>query len=140
MKEDEENFKDLRNNLSSYKNIFQYVYSNLFTEIYFSTERRGFDLKSNFHIIFKKYKDKKELKIFLRKNPENYEMIRNETSVSEQKPMKVNDFNEIEEKEVKERVEKRKQKRQKVAESNKLLKKRKSKKSLKKKRKKCGNV
>lgn len=38
LKEDEENFKDLRNNLSSYKNIFQYVYSNVFTEIYCSND------------------------------------------------------------------------------------------------------
>ena len=58
-KEDDENYKDLRNNLSSYKNIFQYVYSNVFPEIYGSTERRGFDLKSNFHTTFKTYKDKK---------------------------------------------------------------------------------
>lgn len=53
LEELEENYKDLRNNLWSYKNIFQYVYSNVFPEIYCSTERRGFDLKSNFHIIFK---------------------------------------------------------------------------------------
>ena len=58
-KEDDKNYKDLRNNLSSYKNIFQYVYSNVFPEIYGSTERRGFDLKSNFQNIFKTYKDKK---------------------------------------------------------------------------------
>ena len=140
LKENEENYKDLRNNLSSYKNIFQYAYSNVFTEIYCSTERRGFDLKSNFYIISKSYKDKKELKISLGKNPENYEVIRNGTSVSEQKHMKVNGFNEIEGKEDKERVKKRKQKRQKVAQSNKQLKKRKSKKSLKKKRKNCENV
>ena len=30
LSENEENYKDLRNNLSSYKNIFQYVYSNIF--------------------------------------------------------------------------------------------------------------
>lgn len=53
LEELEENYKDLRNNLWGYKNIFQYVYSNVFPEIYCSTERRGFDLKSNFHIIFK---------------------------------------------------------------------------------------
>ena len=53
LKEDENNYKELRNNLSSYKNIFQYAYSNVLPEIYCSTEKRGFDLKSNFHIIFK---------------------------------------------------------------------------------------
>ena len=123
LKESDNNYKDLRNNLLSYKNIFKYVYSNVFSEIYCSTECRGFDLKSDFHIIFKTYKDKKQLEIFLRKNPDNYETISNDTSIFEQKPIKVDDFNEIEEKQVKERVEKRKQKRREVAENNKLLKK-----------------
>ena len=81
LKESNNNCKDLRNNLSSYKNIFQYIYSNVFPEIYCSTERRGFDLKSNFHIIFKTHKDKKQLEISLGKNPDNYETIRNETSI-----------------------------------------------------------
>ena len=108
MQESEENYKDLRNNLSSYKNIFQYVYSNIFPEIYCSTKRRGYDLKSNFHIMFKIYKDKKKLEASLGKDPNNYGEIRNETSVYEQKPIKVHDFNEIEEKQVKERVENRK--------------------------------
>ena len=53
MQESKENYKDLRNNLSSYKNIFQYVYSNVLPEISCSTERPSFHLKSNFHIIFK---------------------------------------------------------------------------------------
>ena len=95
----------MRNNLSSYKNISQYVYSNVFPEIYCSTERRSFNLKSNFHIIFKTYTDKKQLEISLGKNPDNYETTRNDTSVFEQKPVKVDDFNEIEEKQVKEQVE-----------------------------------
>ena len=106
LKEDEENYKDLHNNLSIHKNIFQYVYSNVFPEIYCSTERCGFDLKSYFHITFKTYKDKTQFEISFGKNPENYETIKSETSVFEQKPIKVDDFNEIEEKEVKERVEK----------------------------------
>ena len=101
MKDDEENYKDLHNNLSSYKNIFQYVYSNVFPEIYCSTERRSFNIKSNFHLIFETYKDKKQLEISLGKNPENYETIRNETSIFGQKPIKVDDFNEIEKEEVK---------------------------------------
>ena len=57
--EDESHYKELRNNLSNYKSIFQYIYSNVFPEIYCSTEKRGFDLKSNFHMIFKTCKDKK---------------------------------------------------------------------------------
>ena len=63
LNEGEENYKDLRNNLSRYKNIFQYVYSNVLPEIYCSTERRGFNLKSSFHIIFKTYKDKKKWRL-----------------------------------------------------------------------------
>ena len=111
MDEDESHYKELRNNLSSYKSIFQYIYSNVFPEIYCSTEKRGFDLKSNFHIIFKTYKDKKQLESSLEKNPKNYENIRKEANVYEQKPVTIDDFNEAEEKEVKERVEKRRQKK-----------------------------
>ena len=86
------------------------MYSNVFPEIYCSIEKRGFDLKSNFHIIFKTYKDKKKLNSSLGKNPENYQSIRNETNIYEQKPINIDDFNEIEENEVKKRVEKQKQK------------------------------
>ena len=95
MNEDEGNYKELRNNLSSYKNIFQYIYSNVFPEIYCSTEKRGFDLKSNFHIIFKTYKDKKQLESSLGKNLDNYESIRNEIYTYEQKPINVDDFNDV---------------------------------------------
>ena len=56
--EDEKNCVLLRNNLSLHKNIFQYVYSNVLPEVYCTTERRGFDLKSTFHIVLKTYKDK----------------------------------------------------------------------------------
>ena len=62
------------------------------------------------------YKDQKKLEISLAKNLENYETIRNETSVFKQKPIKVDNFKEIEEKEIKVWVEKQKQKRQEVAE------------------------
>ena len=41
---DENNYRLLQNNLSSYKNIFQDVYSNVFPEINCSTEKRDFDL------------------------------------------------------------------------------------------------
>ena len=112
-----ENYKDLRNNSSQYKNMFQYVYSNVFPEIYWSAERTGFDFTSNFHIIFKTYKDKKKMEASLGKHPHNYAEIRDETCVYEQKPIKIDVFNEDEEKEVKERFEKRKQKRKEVAEN-----------------------
>ena len=122
---DQSHYKESRNNLSNYRGIFQYIYSNVFPEIYCSTEKRGFDLKSNFHIIFKTYKDKKQLKSSLGKNPENYENIHKETNIYEQKPATIGDFNQVEENQVKERVEKQRQKRQEVAEQNKLLRKKK---------------
>ena len=97
-------------------------------------------MKNNFHIIFKTYKDKKQLECSLGKNPENYESIRDETNIYEQKPINVDDFNEVKEKEVKERVEKRKQKRQEVAKKNKLLKKTENRRKQKGKKRTCGNV
>ena len=123
LNEDENNYKEMRNTLSIYKNIFLYVYSKVFPEIYCSTEKRGFDLRSNFHIIFKTYKDKKQLESSLGKNPENYETIHNETNIYQQKPINVDDFNEVEEKEVKERVGKRKRNRRVVAKKHKQMKK-----------------
>ena len=60
-------------------------------------------MKTNFHIIFKAYKDKKQLENSLGKNPEKYESKRKETYAYEQKPINVDDFNEVEEKVVKER-------------------------------------
>ena len=119
---DDNNYRLLQNNLSSYKTIFQYVYSNVFPEIYCSTEKRGFDLKSNFHIMFKTYKDKKQLQSSMGKNPANYETIRKETNIYDQKPVNIDDFNEAEEVELKQGVEKRKGKRRIVAEKNKLVK------------------
>ena len=95
MEKDENNYKELRNNLSSYKSIFQYVYSNVC-----STEKSGFDLKSNFHFIFKTYKGKKQQESSVGKNPDNYQTIHNKTNSYEQKPIKTEDFNEIEETEV----------------------------------------
>ena len=99
------------------------------------TEKRGFDLKSNFHIIFKTYKDKKQLESSRTKNSENYETNHNETNLYEEKPINIDDFNEVEEKEVKENVEKRKVKRGEVAEKNKLLKKKRKQEESKEKEK-----
>ena len=44
------------------------------------------------------------------KNPANYETIRKETNIYEQKPVNIDNFNDSEEAEVKERVDKRKKK------------------------------
>ena len=53
-----ENLRLLQEHLVRFKDIYQYVYSHVFPEIYTASEKRGFDLKSNFHIIFKSYRDK----------------------------------------------------------------------------------
>ena len=119
---DKKNYRLLQNNLSRYKNIFQYVSSNVYPEIHCSTEKRGFVLKNNFHIMFKTYKDKMQIRS-MGKSPNNYENIRKETNIYEQKPVNIDKFNDSEEADVKEQVEKRKNKRREVAEKNKLLKK-----------------
>ena len=106
----ENNYRLLQNNRSSYKTIFQYVYPNVFPEIYCSTEKIGFHLKSNFHIMFKTYKDKKQLEKSMGENPANYETIRKETNIYEQKSLNIDGFNEYEEAEVKERVQKQEKK------------------------------
>ena len=56
-----QNLRMLQENLARYKYIFQYVYSHVFPEVYSASEKRGFDLKSNFHIMFKTYGDKMKI-------------------------------------------------------------------------------
>ena len=48
----------LQQYLTQYKDIFQYIYSHIFPEIYTTSEKRGINLKNNFHILFKAYRDK----------------------------------------------------------------------------------
>ena len=52
----------LQESLARYKGIFQYAYLHVFPEIYTTLEKGGFNLKSNFHIIFKAYQDKMAIK------------------------------------------------------------------------------
>ena len=88
--------------------------------------------------MFKTHKDKKKMEL-LSKKPQNYEKIRYDVLLFEQKQIKIDDdFNETEEKEIKECVEKRKLKMREVAEKNTLLKKKKKQEKNKKKRLKCG--
>ena len=53
-----QNLRILQEHLARYKDIYQYIYSHIFPEIYTSSEKRGFDIKSNFQILFKAYHDK----------------------------------------------------------------------------------
>ena len=78
--------------------------------------------------MFKTDKDKKKIES-LGKNPLNYESTWNETSVLDQKPVRIHEFNEVEEKEIAEGLERRKKKRREVAENSKLKKKKKKKKT-----------
>ena len=104
----------LQANLANYKGIYQYVYAHVFSEIYSTTEKRGIDFKSNFHVLFKSYRDKAILRqhqtITSTKNPANFENKREETSEFEQKPIKkFNEFSDGEEEELKEQTKKGKQ-------------------------------
>ena len=95
-----QNLRMLQEALARYKDIFQYVYSHVFPEIYTTSEKKGFDLKSNFHIIFKAYRDKMAIKQqHLAKTPLNYEnSATKEIFEFEQKPIKnFNKFNDAEE-------------------------------------------
>ena len=99
----------LQENLAHYKDILQYVYSHVFPEVYTAAEKRGFDLKSNFHVMFKTYCDKMMIRQpqATAENIENYEKERQETCEFEQKPIKNFDqFSDSEEQQIKEGAEK----------------------------------
>ena len=122
------NLRMLQVNLANYKDIYQYVYAHVFPEIYLATEKRRIDLKSNFHILFKTYRDKAILRqhqqmIAGTKNTANYEVERTESSEFEQKPVKnFNEFSDGEEEELKQQAEKRKQIRREQSQKNKAKK------------------
>ena len=103
-----QNLRILQEYLVQYKDIYQYVYSHVFPEVYTTSEKRGFDIKSNFHILFKAYGDKQMIRQYqLAKNPANFGQ-QNETNECKQKPIKNFDpFTDSEEREVKEHAEKR---------------------------------
>ena len=53
------------------------------------------------------------MELSIGKNHANYETIRKETNIFEQKPINIDDFNDSEEADVNERIEKRKKKKKK---------------------------
>ena len=57
-----ENFRVLQEFLSRYKDIYQYIYSHVSPEIYTASEKRGFNLRSYFHILFKAYHNKQMIR------------------------------------------------------------------------------
>ena len=68
-----------------------------------TSQRHEFDLKSNFHILFKSYRDKQLMQQHATvKNLSNYEDVKKEASEYEQKPIKnFDNFNDEEENEIK---------------------------------------
>ena len=60
--QDKNNLRLLQQCLANYKDILQYVYSCTYPEIYTMSEKTGIDMKSNFYILFKMYKDKMMMK------------------------------------------------------------------------------
>ena len=115
----------LQEHLARYKDVYQYVYSHVFPEVYKTSEKRGFDMKSNFHILFKAYRDKMLMRQqSTAKNPANYE-IQKETSDFDQKPIKnFVQFSDSEERDVKVWAEKRLSERREKAEDLKAKKRR----------------
>ena len=101
------NLRMLQEHLARYKDIYQYVYSHVFPEVYTSSEKRGFDLKSNFHIIFKAYRDKITTKQQqLAKQPTNYIIQNHEKFEFEQKPIRnFDEFSDIKEQELKNKTQ-----------------------------------
>ena len=122
--QDKNNLRLLQQCLANYKDIFQYVYSCTYPEIYTMSEKRGIDMKSNFYILFKTYKDKMMMKQQqLAKQAENYEVERKEESEFEQKPvLKFNEFDDEEEKEIKEQQREKNRKRKHVSDEERLAK------------------
>ena len=117
-----QNLRLLQEHLARFKDVYQYVYSHVFPEIYTTSEKRGFNLKSNFHILFKAYHDKIMMpQQSIVKNPVNYKQQQNETCEFEKKTIKNFDqFSDSEEQEVKEWAEKRLAERREKAEDLKV--------------------
>ena len=105
-----QNLRMLQGYLARFKDIYQYVYSHVFPEVYTTSKKRGFDLKSNLHILFKAYRNKMLMREqSTAKNAATYQVQnQKETCEFDQKPIKNFDqFSDSEERDVKERAEKR---------------------------------
>ena len=56
---DENNFNKLTRKLIKNQKIFQYVYISVYPEVYSFIEKIGVDMRNNFHLKFKEWKDRK---------------------------------------------------------------------------------
>ena len=61
IKADNKIFDKLKRKLIENKKIFQFVYSSVYPEVYSFVEKRGVDMRNNFHLKFKEWKDRKKL-------------------------------------------------------------------------------
>ena len=66
---DNKNFDKLKRKLIKNKKIFQLVYSSVYPEVYSFVEKRGVDMRNNFHLKFKEWKDRKK---YSQKSTEGY--------------------------------------------------------------------
>ena len=57
---DDKNFDKLKRKLIENKKIFQFVYSSVYPEVYSFVEKRGVDMRNNFHLKFNEWKDRKK--------------------------------------------------------------------------------
>ena len=57
---DDKNFDKSKRKLIENKRIFQFVYSNVYPEIHSFVEKIGVDMRNNFHLQFKEWKDRKK--------------------------------------------------------------------------------
>ena len=58
---DENIFGKLKRKLIENQKIFQYVYASVYLEVYSFVEKRGVDMRNNFHLKFKEWKDRKNI-------------------------------------------------------------------------------
>ena len=57
---DDKNFGKLKRKLIENKKIFQFVYWSVYLEVYSFVDKRGVDMRNNFHLKFKEWKDRKK--------------------------------------------------------------------------------
>ena len=60
IKVNENNFNNLKRKLIENQNIFQYLYASIYPEVYSFVEKRGADMRNNFHFKSKDWKDRKK--------------------------------------------------------------------------------
>ena len=122
MGQGKENLRLLQEPLVRFKDIYQYVYSHVFPEIYTASEKRGFDLKSNFHI-FKSYRDKILVRQTAKQsnyqnNIERFEYeqkpIKNFDAITDEEEEKIKEKNEIQNKIKREHAEKKQTEKRKL--------------------------